>query len=136
MVVTSFSIAILQLAFEIQTDFKYFLEASPALQSPSIHRAVAKELHRLSVVACTWKARPSFEIALRSFAGIPLSVQTSNFRGQESGQIQSSMPFLSQEKCTEKVPNHPFQTILDPRTITPANLSSKILPERHRLQYW
>ncbi len=81
-VVTSFSTAIPQLAFEIQPDLKWFSEdAPPALQPPSIRGAVAKELDRLSAVASARKARPFFEIALRSFAGLQLSVQTRNVRG-------------------------------------------------------
>ncbi len=93
-VMASFSLAIPQLAFEIQPDFKRFSEdASPALQPPSIRGAVAEELDRLSAVASTWKARPFFEIALLCFAGIPPSLQTSNIGGHDSGPTPSSVPF-------------------------------------------
>ncbi len=81
-----------------------FRRCTAALQPPSIRRAAAKELDRLFAVASTWKARPFFEIALRSFAGIPLSVQTINVRGQDSGPTQSSVPFSRKrnvQKSTE-----------------------------------
>ncbi len=106
-VVTSFSTAIPRLAFEIQPDFKWFSkDAPPALQPPSNRGTVAKELDRLPAVASTWKTRPFFEIALRSFAGIPLSVQTRNVRGQYSGPTQSSAPFSRKRNVQKSTESH------------------------------
>ncbi len=91
-------------------------DASPALEPPSIHGAVAKELDSLSAVASAWKARPFFEIALRSFAGIPLSVQTSNVRGQDSAPTQSFVP-ISRKRNVQKSTESPSPDDSGPRTI-------------------
>ncbi len=55
-----------------------------------IRLAVQKELDRLQAVAKSWKARPFFEAALRSFAGLP--VTTSAVVPDESGEV-SKVPF-------------------------------------------
>ncbi len=90
-VVKSFSVAIPHLVFELQKDFKWFSQDPPtALPDTTIRTAVQKELDRLQSVAKAWQARPFFEAALRSFAG--LHVTTSAVLPDESGE-PAKFPF-------------------------------------------
>ncbi len=93
-VASSFSSAVLQLAFEIEPEFACFADdALRALRPPAIRPAIAKELDRLSAVSSTWKDRPYSEIA-RSVAGIPHPIDATIAPEHEIGHTPSSVPFF------------------------------------------